>query len=333
MGSRRPLARPGRSWPLLLSACLATVCALDPSICASFNTASSGQNTSIYQTNGLCHDFCLKKNSAYAITQGNSCWCSDYTPAKGKQVDMSECNKPCPAYPDEKCGGQGVFGYIALGGALPSGTKGDPEPEPTPSPTSKQHKTEETHVSSASKSSIEAPTVSEPPAPATSIIQTIVAGGTVQTVTVIPTQSTVSAGVKDSTDVTPGRSGLGTGGVAGIVAAIAVVLAAAAMALFFYFQRKKRTEEDFRDDPSARGSSSGMLGRPEMSGIPGSPGSTGNRSSMLQIDPRMDPFKQGLYARSGSHESINTLGDEHDYSRRIQPPKVLRATNPDPTED
>ncbi len=44
----------------------------------------------------------------------------------------------------------------------------------------------------------------------------------------------------------------------------------------------------------------------------------------------MDPFKQGLYARNGSHESVNTLRDDHDYSRRIQQPKVLRAMNPDP---
>lgn len=89
------------------------------------------------------------------------------------------------------------------------------------------------------------------------------------------------------------------------------------------------------NDPSVRGSSSGMVGVPGdltgNSGSPASPVSVVNRNSTIQIDPRMDPFKQGLYIR-GSHESLNTLRDDHDYSRRIQPPKVLRAVNPDPEE-
>ncbi|KAM0462062.1 hypothetical protein ACHAO4_001255 [Trichoderma viride] len=62
-----------------------------------------------------------------------------------------------------------------------------------------------------------------------------------------------------------------------------------------------------------------------------SPVTAANRNSTIQIDPRMDPFKQGLYIR-GSQESLNTLRDDHDYSRRIQRPPVLRATNPDPEE-
>lgn len=117
-----------------------------------------------------------------------------------------------------------------------------------------------------------------------------------------------------------------------MVGVIACMLGVAGVGLLLYFRRRKR--RDYQDDPSVRGSSSGInvSRRPEMAGSPGSPGSTGNRSSTLQIDLRMDPFKQGLYARSGSHESVNTLRD-HDYSRRIQQPKVLRATNPDPADD
>lgn len=134
--------------------------------------------------------------------------------------------------------------------------------------------------------------------------------------------------------MTATKSGLGTGGVVGIAASVVIVsVGFAALALFLYFQRKRRRDSDFQDGPSVQGSSSGIIGgRSDGSGLPGSPGSTGNRSSMLQVDPRMNPFKQGLYARAGSHESINTLRDDHDYSRRIQQPKVLRATNPDPTD-
>ena len=41
---------------------------------------------------------------------------------------MSRCNTPCPGYPDENCGGQGVFGYLVLNNVLPSGTSGAPKP-------------------------------------------------------------------------------------------------------------------------------------------------------------------------------------------------------------
>ncbi|KJZ72974.1 hypothetical protein HIM_07546 [Hirsutella minnesotensis 3608] len=306
----------------------AAVYAIDVDICASFNTADMGRNVSIYQTNGLCQNFCLQKNQAYAITQRNSCWCSDYTPTKSSQVDSSSCNLPCPAWPNENCGGPNLFGYILLNSVVPSGTKGEPEPSST-SQAGKESRTESSTTSTTSETPESSKLL------ATSIVQTVTAGGTIQTVTIMPTPPVVSNASHDFSNYDLGKSKLTTGGVVGIVIGIIVgVLLLAGAALFIYFQRKKRHDDDFQDDPSVRGSSSGMLGgRPEMSGTPGSPGSTGNRSSMLQIDPRMDPFKQGLYARSRSHESINTLRDDHDYSRRIQQPKVLRAMNPDPTDD
>lgn len=135
------------------------------------------------------------------------------------------------------------------------------------------------------------------------------------------------------------HKGLTTGGIAGIViGVIGAVLIGAGLVLFWLFRRKKlqREQEGYNDDPSVRGSSSGMMGAQRAdansNGVPGSPNSGGNRNSMLQIDPRMDPFQQGLYARN-SHESFNTLRDDHDYSRKIQQPPVLRATNPDPVVD
>ena len=164
------------------------------------------------------------------------------------------------------------------------------------------------------------------PEPSPTALSTLTEGGTVKTVTIFPTATTQPS--SDKTGGTVKNNGLSTGSIVGIViGVVGGVLLLAALA-FFLYRRKKQAEDDYRDDPSARGSSSGM--RPEMSRAPGSPGSTGNRSSTLQIDPRMDPFQQGLYARTGSHESVNTLHDDHDYSRRIQAPKVLRATNPDP---
>ena len=57
------------------------------------------------------------------------------------------------------------------------------------------------------------------------------------------------------------------------------------------------------------------------------------RSTLMPIDPRLNPFTP-LYQRgdgSKSRDSVNTLRDDHDYSRRInQQGPILRATNPDP---
>ncbi|ODA81149.1 hypothetical protein RJ55_04113 [Drechmeria coniospora] len=323
-----------RSSLLLVSLWCAAVAALDINL---LTTVVICPDVSIYQTNGLCHDYCMPKGLAYAVTQGNSCWCSDYTPADAVQVSDSKCSQPCPAYPSEKCGGDGVFGYIALNNVLPSGTKGPIESSSTPASTSS---------SPSSKSSVSGTTT---PPTTSSIVQTVTAGGTVRTVTISPTQTNQAS--NDRAGFPMQSSGLGTGAVVGIVVAIVVViLACVALGLFMYFRRqaKKQNQSDYPDDPSIRGSSSNMMGgRPEMSGISGassSPSSAaaaaaaaavaaasaGGRNSLLQVDPRMDPFKQGLYARAGSHESVNTLRDDHDYSRKIQQPKVLRAMNPDP---
>ncbi|KAJ3498619.1 hypothetical protein NLG97_g991 [Lecanicillium saksenae] len=166
-----------------------------------------------------------------------------------------------------------------------------------------------------------------------SIVQTVTVGGKVTTIIVTPTATGDSS--KDGKPVPAGGSGLGGGAIAGIVIGAVAGIALIGLLIWFLLRRRKQNEDDeFRDDPSVRGSSRGRMGSHQhdlsIAGSAASPGSAGNRSSMLQVDPRMDPFKQGLYMRNGSAESVNTLRDDHDYSRRIQAPKVLRATNPDP---
>ncbi|KAF5020528.1 hypothetical protein F66182_7460 [Fusarium sp. NRRL 66182] len=365
----------------LLASSLAPIARASLSIeyCASFNTAETPRNTSIYQTNGLCHDWCFD-DYAYAITQDKLCWCSNYAPSESSQEQNSRCDIPCPAWPDEKCGGDGLFGYVSLGNIAPSGTQG-PSPSSTeakPStvavskvtetvhntvtlrPSSKSTSTkkpesstteeeEETSTSSSvttttttttttSTEEEETTTASDEEEP-TSLVQTVTAGGTIRTVTVAPTQETAGTSASENTGETAGKSGITTAQIIGIVVGVIVAfICALALALFFWFRRKKQQNEQeaYRDDPSIRDSSSGIAQRPDMSAVAGSPvsaGAAGSRNSTLQVDPRMDPFKQGLYVRSASHESINTLRDDHDYSRRIQTPKVLRATNPDPTPE
>ncbi|KAM5369693.1 hypothetical protein ACJZ2D_008840 [Fusarium nematophilum] len=363
-----PLCRSARLagvFLLLASPWAPLASALDIEYCASFNTGTTPRNQSIYQTNGLCHDFCID-DYAFAITQVNSCWCSNYVPSESTQDDVTACDIDCPAWPSEKCGGDGLYGYVSLGNVLPSGTRGPSSsateaPSPTTAAISKVTKTVQNTVTvepSSESSTTEEPetsttdeetststeeesssTTSEEEEP-TSLVQTVTAGGTIKTVTIAPTQATAGTSASDNTGVSVKDGGLSTGQVVGIVVGvIAAVIGAAGLALFFWFRRKKERNEQeaFHDDPSIRDSSSGIAQRPDMSMAGGSTGSAAaaasNRNSALQIDPRMDPFKQGLYVRSASHESINTLRDDHDYSRRIQGPKVLRATNPDPTPE
>lgn len=179
--------------------------------------------------------------------------------------------------------------------------------------------------------------------PSSTAVKTVTADGTVKTVFVSPSDTAGDTKGQDGEKVSGGGGGdgggLSKGALAGVIVgvAVAVIGIAAALIWFFLRRRKARKEEDgYQEDPSIRGSSSGMMGvggRQEMSmggGSPGSPNTNSNRNSALMIDPRMDPFKQGLYVRNGSHESINTLRDDHDYSRRIQAPRTLRAMNPDP---
>ncbi|KAJ4120044.1 Cell wall integrity and stress response component 4 [Fusarium equiseti] len=360
-----PLGRNAPSAGLLLllsSAWTPLANALDIQYCASFNTGETPSNYSIYQTNGLCHDFCFD-GYAYAITQGKLCWCSNYAPVKSVQESNSKCDTPCPAWPKEVCGGDGktnyhrrvqsdsdiyanfhIYFHIDIiydarklncmpclnTHVIPAREPGDTEnEESTSASATKATSTEDEEATSA--------TETEEPS---SIVQTVTAGGTIRTVTVAPTQQTAGIPANENTsDDSTEKSGLGTGQVVGIVVGvIAAVIFAAGFALFLWFRRKKQQNEQeaYQDDPSIRDSSSGIAQRPDMSTVAGSPiasAAAGSRNSTLQVDPRMDPFKQGLYVRSASHESINTLRDDHDYSRRIQAPKVLRATNPDPTPE
>lgn len=146
-----------------------------------------------------------------------------------------------------------------------------------------------------------------------------------------------------------GNNGLSGGAIAGIVIAILAVLAAFIAGALLY-RRHKRNRENQEGAPLAddvagshrrRGSSVGIMskagtisssgyGMPMEEDIYGSP----RRMSMKPMDPRLDPKQTfGLY-RAASHDSINTLRDDQDYSRRVhQPGRVLRVTNMDPSDE
>ena len=123
--------------------------AADVKYCATFNTGDGFQQgeqwtrsvissrhsadtlivVNIYQSNGACSDTC-RSNYAFAVLQGDTCWCSDYAPSSS--AEAGSCNEDCPGYPADKCGDSqnGLYGYIALRKS-PSGTRGDAASSPS----------------------------------------------------------------------------------------------------------------------------------------------------------------------------------------------------------
>ncbi|KAH7317774.1 hypothetical protein BKA65DRAFT_107952 [Rhexocercosporidium sp. MPI-PUGE-AT-0058] len=336
--------------------------------CATFNTAETPRNSSIYQTNSLCYEYCngqtklQKKQYALAVVQFQGCWCTDYAPA----TTTTGCTEECPGWPQEKCGNSDpvLYGYVALPAAI-SGTReasaetstsanqatvtsSDVTTSTSTSSTSSSTDTES--ITTTQRSSSTSSTSSTwTPTPVTSL-ETIT--GQVRTVTVTPT---VPPNAQATNGLTPSNKGsgggLGTGGAVGLTIGLVALVAIIAAAVFF-FLRKRRREQEAADNLSRRGSSAGFGAAAVPSrtmsensryvlGTDGrrvvetwEPGETAEvrRSRLIPVDQRLDPFSP-VYQRGDnkSRESVNTLRDDHDYSRRMVTggTGILRATNPD----
>jgi cell wall integrity and stress response component len=194
-------------------------------------------------------------------------------------------------------------------------------------------------------------TISQSSEQTTGVTQsTVSADGTVRTIFITPTVTPPDlAGSESSANGNTSSNdsgGLATGAVVGIViGVIAAVLAVAGAIIFWFFRRRKQQKvNNGYDEPnsSQRGSSSGMIAstrNPEMVVTSDNQGSWSpnsaseqRRSRLMAVDPRMDPQGRPMFLRNKSHESVNTLHDDQDYSRKVAKP-VLRATNPDPHDD
>jgi len=188
-------------------------------------------------------------------------------------------------------------------------------------------------------------------------VQTVTVGGTVQTVTATPTAVVGSPNTGDISAKHNGSS-LSTGQAVGLaIGVVALAVIAVAGAVFWWLRRRRRQREAEAAAggfDSQRGSSAGMMQTPKSAGTGDLPQfifttnsrNVGDnydsdplgrrRSGMLRpIDPRLDPVAAGIYSgENKSRDSINTIRDDQDYSRKVhQPGRVLRATNPDPDDD
>ncbi|KAH7386370.1 hypothetical protein BKA64DRAFT_711598 [Cadophora sp. MPI-SDFR-AT-0126] len=323
--------------------------AYDVPYCATFNTADAGtRNTSIYQSNSLCFNYCngiTDLNTvqyAFAVVQWQTCWCTDYAPSS----TTTGCTLDCPGWQEEKCGNTdpSVYGYISLP-SLPSGTRG-PSAATTSSSSQNTDPTTTTRRSSSTSSTSSTWT----PTPVVSL-ETVT--GQVRTVTVTPT---VPPNAQATNELTPankgGGGGLGTGGAVGLTIGLVALVAIIAAAVFFFLRKRRRNQEAAADNLSRRGSSAGFGAAAVPSrtmsensryvlGTDGrrvvetwEPGESAEvrKSRLIPVDQRLDPFSP-VYQRGDnkSRESVNTIRDDHDYSRRMVTggTGILRATNPD----
>lgn len=168
-------------------------------------------------------------------------------------------------------------------------------------------------------------------------MQTVTSAGTVivQTVTTVADASNKGSG------------GLSKGAVAGLVIGILAAIAAFVAGALLYRRHKKnqllQEQTPLAGAAHRRGSSAGIMSKTGTISSSGygfdmmednGYGSPGRRVSMKPMDPRLDPKSSyGLY-RTASHDSINTIRDDQDYSRRVhEPPRMLRVMNAHPGDD
>ncbi|KAA8570018.1 hypothetical protein EYC84_002356 [Monilinia fructicola] len=334
----------------------------------------------IEHVNGLSMEYCSSLNTAsgsanssiYINLMGQDCWCSDYVP--GTTTSTSDCNNPCPGYPDDSCGGDDTFGYMALTKS-PSGTKGATSASSTSTSTSTSSSSAKVTSSSSSPDAVtiystvtEVPSTDSPKTTSTSssisttssstsstwtptpIVSLETITGQVRTVTVTPTAPPSES---NKSSVSKSSGGLSTGGAVGLTIGLVALVAIIAGIIFFCIRKRRQEKAEAYNAVNSRRESLAGVGGPIPSrtmsensryvlGTDGrrvvetwepeihTPGS--RKSQLMPVDPRLDPFAS-VYQRGDnkSRESINTIRDDHDYSRRVhQQGPILRAVNPDP---
>jgi cell wall integrity and stress response component len=174
--------------------------------------------------------------------------------------------------------------------------------------------------------------------------------GQVRTVTVTPTAPPNAAGTALAAT---SREKLSTAAAVGLtIGLVALIIGLVLLAFFCWRRREKERNRDGGDD-LWRGSRSGLDGPVPSRTMSESSrfvlntdgrqvvesweaeNVAGTRRSRLMttVDPRLDPFAK-VYQRGldgKSRESVNTIRDDQDYSRRIRGAgPILRAVNPDP---
>jgi hypothetical protein len=81
-------------------------------------TLTNGRQLSNPNNSGaLCYTQCKSTNFLYSLVNSASCYCSN-TPPSVPAASQSDCNTPCPANTDQRCGGMSSDGTTVLGNVL-----------------------------------------------------------------------------------------------------------------------------------------------------------------------------------------------------------------------
>ncbi|OJD19333.1 hypothetical protein AJ78_00692 [Emergomyces pasteurianus Ep9510] len=305
----------------LLSCILAFLHAVVPAValsldfCSSTNTGASFDSVfDTFQSNGACHDTCVKKY-AVAILQGKSCWCSNDVP--GGTISNSACDETCPGYPSDSCGNseKGLYAYILLG--KPSRTIGPVTKTPV-SATSQAGITMTVTSSQSGRvtsSSTETPTATDSKGKPTN-------SGPIVTHTVPP-----GAGQSEGANSHSGSS-IGGGAIAGIVIGTLLAVGLIISAILWLFWTRRRREKDMKGDmqeydrPSPSSNFQSTIQSPSMTYQRGPPMNGAMEPpdrNLLGVpgftDSRMK--KDAVIYPNGNRHSNVSLQDNQDYSRPV----------------
>lgn len=351
-------------WPIyvsiwfLLATSLTIVSARDIEYCSNMNTADNDATQNDFQSNGLCYDQC-KNSYAFAIVQGNSCWCSNYAPSS----DSSGCDESCPGYPADMCGNteKALYGYMTLLKS-PSGTKVSSAESMTTTrgTTSDPNKITTTKLSVTSTSRLSDSTTlttKTTPKPRITVI-TRVDG--YKTITISPSETSTPTDTPISVSTGSDSFFSNTGRAVGLCVGLALLLLAIVGAFLLWRRRRnKHREALYSQAESPNSTAAGPVGRRRSRSL-STLGLIGEKSlppintsaidsqnfanssagaasvptagavtpKVGQVfDQRLDPgqlFMRFDHDTGSSRMSVRSLRDDTDYSRR-----VLRLANPD----
>ncbi|SMQ55327.1 unnamed protein product [Zymoseptoria tritici ST99CH_3D7] len=225
-------------------------------------------------------------SAVFAMSGSKECWCGDQLPAVADKVDDTSCNQPCVGFPDDTCGGNGFYSVYTTGGTVDH-YGGD--------------SSSSSSASSSSSSAVSTPKstpTSDPP----TVVTSMTGGQTVVVTVPASARATASETSKPSSGGGPNTAGIAAGVVVGVVA-----IAGMALGGYFFMRHKRRreAEEDFKQ----RTHVDNMMRAGSERKPPGT-------SYSGMSDQRLDP-------EAGRRNSVGSLADNQDYSRRI-----LRVANP-----
>lgn len=263
--------------------------------CYSASAPLQRVNTYQFQSQGYCENAC--DGTVIGLTMGDTCFCGTEIPADADKVDDSKCDTKCTGWGQSMCGGDGFWTVYTTQSNVPVSSGGSSDKPPS-----------DNQVSSAQPSNTKPPTAGTPTVinPPTVVTSQILGGATVL-ITVTPTVAPANSSSTSTDDGKEGGSnntaGIAAGAVVGVVALLGII---AGLYFFIRHRKQKQAEDDYKQRTQV---SNFMRGTGE-SNPPGS-------GYSITSDSRLDP-------EAGRRNSLGSLADNQDYSRRI-----LRVANPD----